>query len=82
MGNWSQLSERSQSLLHQVNLSNPRETFRFAISQGVGLNPFFIRSISPTPGAGFAWGFKHVSQSLLHQVNLSNDEKKVECHVE
>ena len=65
---------KSQSLLHQVNRSN-RAQETPETWDDVGRNPFFIRSIVPTPSSIIFAGCFGLSQSLLHQVNRSNRSK-------
>ena len=61
----------SQSLIHQVNLSN--SGLKRNGGAGESRNPLFIRSISPTL-KGHASPETAWSQSLIHQVILSNTE--------
>ena len=65
--------EKSQSLLHQVSVSDMMNLVDVVIVSEESLNPFFIRSQfrMPLPAMSRTWG-KMESQSLLHQVSVSD----------
>ena len=71
------ICRESQSLIHQVSVSDPVVTNGGIVVGILSLNPLFIRSqfqIAEKEAAKDALGY--MSQSLIHQVSVSDSKKE------